>query len=72
MYESFAAWVSSKCDSDDPLFYAIVDRAAEQAAGMASFMRVDCANGSVEVGGIHFSPLLQSKPAATEAMYLMM
>lgn len=70
-FESFAAWLDAHCRSADPLFYAIVDRAAEQAVGVASFMRIDCANGAIEVGGIHFSPLLQSKPAATEAMYLM-
>jgi RimJ/RimL family protein N-acetyltransferase len=35
-------------------------------------MRIDPANGVIEVGGINYSPLLQRKPAATEAMYLMM
>jgi RimJ/RimL family protein N-acetyltransferase len=30
------------------------------------------ASGSIEVGHLHFSPLLQRTPAATEAMYLMM
>jgi hypothetical protein len=29
-------------------------------------------NGSIEVGHLNFSPLLQRTPAATEAMYLMM
>lgn len=71
-FESFAAWLEPKCDSADPLFYAIIDRAAQQAVGVASYMRIDCSNGSIEVGHINFSPLLQSKPAATEAMFLMM
>ena len=35
-------------------------------------MRIDPANGVIEVGHINYSPLLQRKPAATEAMYLMM
>ena len=39
---------------------------------MASYLRIDPNSGSIEVGGINFSPLLQRKPAATEAMYLMM
>lgn len=44
----------------------------EGAVGYASFMRYDLANGSVEVGGVTFSPSLQRSRAATEAMYLMM
>ncbi len=35
-------------------------------------MRIDPAAGVIEVGGITYSPRLQRKPAATEAMYLMM
>ena len=35
-------------------------------------MRIDPKNGTIEVGNINYSPLLQRKPAATEAMYLMM
>ena len=39
---------------------------------MASYLRIDPANGVIEVGHINFSPALQRRPAATEAMYLMM
>ena len=35
-------------------------------------MRIDRANGVIEVGNINYSPLLQRTPAATEAMFLMM
>ncbi len=44
----------------------------ENPLGFASFMRYDCPNGSVEVGGVTFSPALQRSVMATEAMYLMM
>ena len=57
---------------DDPLFHAIVDLATGKAVGVATFMRIDRANGVIEVGNINYSPLLQRKPAATEAMFLMM
>jgi RimJ/RimL family protein N-acetyltransferase len=40
--------------------------------GIASYLRIDPHNGSIEVGHINYSPLLQRTPAATEAMYLMM
>jgi RimJ/RimL family protein N-acetyltransferase len=45
---------------------------ALDAVGVAAYLRVMPASGSIEVGHIHFSPLLQRTPAATEAMYLMM
>ncbi|MCE9527168.1 MAG: GNAT family N-acetyltransferase, partial [Planctomycetales bacterium] len=35
-------------------------------------LRIDPRHGSIEVGHLMFSPLLQGRPAATEAMYLMM
>jgi RimJ/RimL family protein N-acetyltransferase len=57
---------------DDPLVHAIVDRASGRAVGVASLMRIDTAAGVIEVGGINYSPRLQRRPAATEAMYLLM
>jgi hypothetical protein len=39
---------------------------------VASYLRIDPANGVIEVGGLNFSPRLQRTPAATEAMFLMM
>jgi RimJ/RimL family protein N-acetyltransferase len=42
-----------------------------RAAGVASYLRLDPANGSVEVGSIAHSAELQRTTAATEAMYLM-
>ena len=39
---------------------------------MASYLRIDPANGSIEVGHIHYAPALQRRPAATEAMLLLM
>lgn len=74
-FESFDAyrhWMESSCLGDDPLFHAIVDNASGKAVGVAAFMRIDPKNGVIEVGNINYSPLLQRKPAATEAMYLMM
>jgi RimJ/RimL family protein N-acetyltransferase len=41
------------------------------ASGVASFMRADPANGTVEVGSILLGPSLRRTTAATEAMWLM-
>lgn len=54
--------------SIDPSLHAASDTAA---AGYASYMRIDAANGVIEVGNILYAPVLQRTRAATEAMYLM-
>ena len=68
----FAAFIASREPATDPLFFAIVDSATGRAAGMASYLRIEPAHGSIEVGHLAFSPRLQRTRAATEAMYLMM
>lgn len=70
--ESYRQWINSTCLGIDPLFHAIIDRATGLATGVASYMRIDPANGVIEVGHLNFSPLLQQTRAATEAMHLMM
>lgn len=54
------------------MFFAIIDCSTEQAVGLAAYLRIDPAAGSIEVGHLAYSPLLQKKPAATEAMFLVM
>ncbi|ACV34103.1 GNAT family protein [Accumulibacter sp.] len=71
-FDSYCAWIDRHCRGRDPLFYAIVERTSDAAVGVASYLRVAPASGSIEVGHINFSPRLQQTPAATEAMYLLM
>lgn len=68
----YTAWIAERADSSDPLFFAIVDASTGRAVGVASYLRIDPANGVIEVGHLYFSPALQGTTAATEAMYLMM
>lgn len=56
----------------EPLFYSIISKDSNKAVGVAAYNRINPADGVIEVGHIHYSPLLQKKPAATEAMYLLM
>lgn len=70
--EDYRGWMNRDCRGTDPLFYAIVDQITKVAVGVASFLRIDPVNGSIEVGHINYSPLLQRTIAGTEAMYLMM
>jgi RimJ/RimL family protein N-acetyltransferase len=70
--DEYRTWADEVSRGSDPLFYAIVDSELEKAVGVASYLRISPASGSIEVGHINYSPLLQRTPAATEAMYLMM
>jgi RimJ/RimL family protein N-acetyltransferase len=65
-------WIASQSGDPGRLFHAIVDKASGRAVGVAAYANITPAMGVIEVGGINFSPRLQQKPAATEAMYLMM
>ncbi len=69
---AYREWANGVSKGSDPLFYSIVDSGTGKALGVASYLRITPASGSIEVGHINYSPLLQRKPAATEAMYLMM
>lgn len=70
--EAFREWLDRQAAGDDPSFFAIVEAASGQAVGMASYLRIEPTVGCIEVGHLNFSPLLQRRPAATEAMFLMM
>jgi RimJ/RimL family protein N-acetyltransferase len=71
-FESYRAWMDDNCRGGDPLFYAIIDKQTNKPVGLASYKRIDPRNGSIEVGHLAYSPLLQRTPVSTEAMYLMM
>lgn len=68
----YQTWVEGAQHKADPFFYAIIDNKSNKAVGVASYLRIDPNSSSIEVGWITFSPLIQQKPIATEAMYLMM
>jgi RimJ/RimL family protein N-acetyltransferase len=70
--DAYTGWLTSVAAGDDPQFNAVVDLATGKAAGVASYLRIDPGNGSIEVGHINYSPRLQRSIASTEAMYLMM
>jgi RimJ/RimL family protein N-acetyltransferase len=68
----YHAWMVKTCMGPDPLFYAVIDGETDKAVGVASYLRIAPAASSIEVGHIHFSPLMQQTVLSTEAMYLMM
>ena len=65
-------WVRDTEAVDDPMFFAVRNLESGHWEGVASYLRITPAAGSIEIGHINFSPALQRTRAATEAMYLMM
>ena len=70
--ETYSAWLAERQKENDPLFFTILDAATGKPVGVCAYLRIDAQAGCIEVGHLHFSPLLQKTPAASEAMYLMM
>ncbi len=64
--------VAAAADPTTVTFAIVPAGAAEQPAGLATLMRVDAAQGSIEVGSILYARSLQRTRAATEAMWLLM
>ena len=68
----YSNWIISFEKGNDPIFFAIISKTFNKAVGVASYLRIKPNDGSIEVGHINYSPLLQKTTEATEAMYLMM
>ena len=69
--DEFMQWLAERAALDDPLAFAIIDRAAGAARGIATLMSIEPEHGSIEIGHIWLSPQLQRTRQATEAIYLM-
>lgn len=68
--EAFQAWLEKAAASEDPLFFAVVDKASGQAVGRQTLMRIDTAHGVIETGNIHWGPRMQRSRLSTEALFL--
>jgi RimJ/RimL family protein N-acetyltransferase/GNAT superfamily N-acetyltransferase len=67
---TFDVWLARVVASHDPLFFAVVDRATDRAEGRQTLMRIDPANGVLEVGNILWGPAIARTRVATEALFL--
>ncbi len=65
------AWVHRVHTGEDPLVFAVVDRASGRAGGRQSLMRIVPGHGVIEIGGIYWGPGVARTRLATEAVYLM-
>ncbi|MCP4070127.1 MAG: GNAT family N-acetyltransferase [Hyphomicrobiales bacterium] len=69
-YEAFIPWLENAQRSEDPLYFAVIDKATGKVAGRQTFLRTDAKNGVTEIGHILWSAMIARKPATTEAFYL--
>ncbi|EEH47834.2 uncharacterized protein PADG_03918 [Paracoccidioides brasiliensis Pb18] len=76
--KEFNSFISQKAESEDPLFFSIVDRTSNgnrdsgRVTGFLSLPRIDVKNRVVEIGFVTFSRELQRTTPATETMYLLL
>jgi len=66
----FRIWVEKSAASEDPIFFAVIDKASGKVAGRQTLMRIDADNGVVEIGNIYWGPMIARKRGATEALFL--
>jgi RimJ/RimL family protein N-acetyltransferase len=59
-------------DLRDPLYHVIIDPISRDPLGESAYMRIDAANGVIEIGHVRYSRRLMRTRAGTEAMYLFM
>jgi RimJ/RimL family protein N-acetyltransferase len=67
---AFEGWLTRAAASDDPLFFAVIDRASQRCEGRQSLMRITPEHGVIEVGHILWGPSIARTRVATEALFL--
>ncbi len=68
---AYRSWIEMVAAGSDPLFHAVVEKESGRAVGVAALMRIDIANGVIEVGNINYAPALKRSRAGTEAIFLL-
>lgn len=70
-FNDLRAWAEKAEASQDPLFFAVIDKATGRAEGRQALMRIDTTHGVIEIGNIMWGPAITRSRVATEALYLM-
>lgn len=68
--DAMTAWLTKAASSNDPLFFAVIDRASGRTEGRQALLRIDPAYGVIEIGGILWGPAIARTRVATEAFFL--
>jgi RimJ/RimL family protein N-acetyltransferase len=70
--ETLESLVEYLTRAEDLLRFAVIDGRTDTAVGTAALMRMDPANGVIELGSITFSPRIKRTRVSTEAIFLLM
>jgi RimJ/RimL family protein N-acetyltransferase len=66
----FDRWLARAVAADDPLAFAVIDRASGRCEGRQTLMRITPDHGVIEIGSILWGPAISRSRVATEALYL--
>jgi RimJ/RimL family protein N-acetyltransferase len=69
---AYHRWAKETASGQDPLFYVLRDKTTGHCGGVASYLRITPAAGTIEVGHICLAPEIARGRVWTEAMFLMM
>jgi len=66
----FQSWLQAAEASEDPLYFAVIDKRTNTVEGRQTLMRIDAANGVIETGHIFWGGRISRTPVTTEAFFL--
>ncbi len=67
---AFSAWLDKVSAGQDPMFFAVIDKATGRAEGRQTLMRIDPVHGVIEIGNVLWGPAIARTRVCTEALYL--
>lgn len=68
--EALREWAEAAATSNDPLFFAVIDKRSGKVQGRQTLMRITPASQCIEIGNVYWGPAIAGTPVATEANYL--
>lgn len=66
----FQPWLDKAEASEDPLYFVVIDKASGKVVGRQTLLRIDPANGVIEIGHVYWGPAMVRTRGATEAQFL--
>jgi selenocysteine lyase/cysteine desulfurase/RimJ/RimL family protein N-acetyltransferase len=70
--EEMSSWLRECAQSNDPVWFTVVQEATGTRAGMVSFLNLQPSHRALELGHIWYGPEFQHTEANTEAVHLML
>jgi RimJ/RimL family protein N-acetyltransferase len=66
----FQVWLEKVAASQDPLFFAVIDKRTGRCEGRQTLMRIDPTHRVIETGSIYWGPAISRTAISTEANFL--